>query len=108
MAASKVLWMRSLLAEINVVSIPTPIIWCDNQSATALASNLKFHSRAKYIELDVHFLREKVANHSLQIQYVPSHDQTAYIFTKALPSQSFHYLCSKLNILTNVELAGGC
>lgn len=108
MIASEVLWMRSLLAKLQIEFISLPIIWCDNQSATALASNPKFHSRTKHIELDVHFLREKVANKNLQIQYVPSHDQTADILTKALTFQPFHYLRSKLNILSNVELEGGC
>lgn len=108
MTTSEVLWMRSLLAKLQIEFIYLPIIWCDNQSATALASNPKFHSRTKHIELDVHFLREKVANKNLQIQYVPSHDQTADILTKALTFQPFHYLHSKLNILSNVELEGGC
>ena len=52
--------VKSLSTEIGISLVSAPIIWCDNQSAAALASNPKFHSRTKYIELDVHFLREKV------------------------------------------------
>lgn len=74
MAALEILWMRSLLTEIGLTSLLTPIIWCDNQSTAALASNPKFHARTKNIELDVHFLREKVANKSIAIQYIPSID----------------------------------
>ncbi|KAH9744520.1 retrovirus-related pol polyprotein from transposon RE1 [Citrus sinensis] len=98
LAASEVLWMKSLLTELGVSLISTPVIWCDNQSAAALTSNPKFHARTKHIELDVHFLREKVANQSLQVSYIPSSDNTADILTKALAHKPFHYLCSKLNL----------
>ena len=98
LAASEVLWIKSLLTELGVSLISTPVIWCDNQSAAALTSNPKFHARTKHIELDVHFLREKVANQSLQVSYIPSSDNTADILTKALAHKPFHYLCSKLNL----------
>ncbi|KAH9736625.1 retrovirus-related pol polyprotein from transposon RE1 [Citrus sinensis] len=98
LAASEVLWIKSLLTELGVSLISTPVIWCDNQSAAALTSNPKFHARTKHIELDVHFFREKVANQSLQVSYIPSSDNTADILTKALAHKPFHYLCSKLNL----------
>ena len=43
-----------------------------------------FHSSTKHIELDVHFLREKVVVDSLQVHYIFSSDQTTNILTKAL------------------------
>ena len=64
MAASEVLRLKSLLIEISISLVSTPVIWCDNQSAAALASNHKFHPQTKHIELDVHFLREKIDNQS--------------------------------------------
>ncbi|KAH9652916.1 retrovirus-related pol polyprotein from transposon RE1 [Citrus sinensis] len=98
MAASEVLWLKSLLTEIGISLVSTPVIWCDNQSAAALASNPKFHSRTKHIELDVHFLREKVANQNFQISYVPSSHNSADILTKALAYHPFHYLRDKLTL----------
>ncbi|KAH9770188.1 reverse transcriptase Ty1/copia-type domain-containing protein [Citrus sinensis] len=98
MAASEVFWLKSLLTEISISLVSTPVIWCDNQSAAALASNPKFHSRTKHIELDVHFLREKVANKSFQVSYVPSSDNSADILTKALAYHPFHYLRDKLTL----------
>lgn len=62
--------LSSLLVELQIEFLSPPIIWCDNQSATTLANNPKFHSRTKHIELDIHFLHEKVANKSLPIQHV--------------------------------------
>lgn len=94
------LWIRSSLTELGVTLTSTPILWCDNQSATALASNPKFHSRTKHIELDVHFLQEKVATQSFQVRYVPSSDNVADIMTKALSYHPFRSLCTKLNLIT--------
>ncbi|KAH9754624.1 retrovirus-related pol polyprotein from transposon RE1 [Citrus sinensis] len=108
MAAAEVLWIRSLLAEIGLALSSIPIIWCDNQSAAALASNPKFHSRTKHIELDVHFVREKVAAQCLKVQYISSSEQTADILTKALSYHPFLYLRDKLNLTSSVELEGGC
>lgn len=94
------LWIRSSLTELGVTLTSTPILWCDNQSATALASNPKFHSRTKHIELDVHFLQEKVATQSFQVRYVPSSDNVTDIMTKALSYHLFRSLCTKHNLIT--------
>ncbi|RVW21947.1 Retrovirus-related Pol polyprotein from transposon RE2 [Vitis vinifera] len=47
------------------------------------------HSRSKHIELDLHFIREKVLRQELQICYVPSTDQLADILTKHLSISQF-------------------
>ncbi|RVW86354.1 Retrovirus-related Pol polyprotein from transposon RE2 [Vitis vinifera] len=58
-------WIRMLLKELHI-SLPTaPTIWCDNSGALALASNPVFHARTKHIEVDFHFIREKVANRDI-------------------------------------------
>lgn len=74
MAASEVLWLRSILTELVVLPLSIPTIYCDNQSATTLGNNPKFQSRTKHIKLDIHLLREKVANKSIQIHYVSGYD----------------------------------
>ena len=44
-----------------------------------------FHARTKHIEVDYHFVRERVKNRLLEIDFVSSKDQVADGFTKALP-----------------------
>lgn len=56
----------------------------------------------KHVELDIHFVQEKVVAKQFSIHFVPSNDQTANIFTKALNYGQFHYLRCKLNILLNL------
>lgn len=64
--------------------------------ATSLASNPIFHARKKHIEIDVHFIRDKVLAKELEIRFGPSEEQTADIFTKILSVPCFRFLRDKL------------
>jgi hypothetical protein len=48
------------------------IVYCDNVSASYLAANPVNHCRTKHVELDVHFVREKVALGQLRVLHVPT------------------------------------
>ena len=93
-------WIRMLLKELHI-SLPTaPTIWCDNSGALALASNPVFHARTKHIEVDFHFIREKVANRDISLQFIGSYDQPADIFTKGLSLARFCLLRDKLMVVS--------
>lgn len=91
-------WLQELLKELKVKSSTAPVVWCDNLSASALASNPVYHARTKNIELDVHFVRDKVLEKKIEIRYVPTQDQIADCFTKGLAPERFRYLIGKLNV----------
>ncbi|XP_031263585.1 secreted RxLR effector protein 161-like [Pistacia vera] len=69
-AATKVIWVQHLFKELGIEVKKTPIIWCDNMSAGTLSSNPVFHARTKHIKIDVHYVRELVAEKNLAVQYV--------------------------------------
>ena len=73
-------------------------IWCDNNSAIALATNLVFHARTKHVEVDFHFVREKIDRKQLQVIHVPTEFQKADIFTKSLTISRFEFLRDKLQL----------
>lgn len=73
-----------------------PTLWCDNVSALDLASNPIFHARTKHIEVDYHFVRQKVLNQDVMIKYISTVDPLVDLFTKSLPSPRFLSLLTKL------------
>ncbi|XP_062085272.1 uncharacterized mitochondrial protein AtMg00810-like [Humulus lupulus] len=106
--AAELSWLLELLKEMHIQIPTTPIIWCDNISASALAANPVYHARTKHIELDVHFVRDKVLQKQLDIRYIPSHDQIAGCLTKGLSPSRFQFLVDKLQVMESpCSLRGG-
>ena len=96
---AELIWLKSLFKELNISIDPGPaVIWCDNIGAAALASNSVFHARTKHIEVDVHFIREKIAAKVVELRHVPSAENVADILTKPLHIPQFVHLVSKLNM----------
>jgi histone deacetylase 1/2 len=66
-ATAELIWVQSLLQELRISQARPPVLWCDNIGATYLSSNPVFHARTKHIEVDFHFVRERVNQKQLQI-----------------------------------------
>src|SRR5260370_42269010 len=82
------------------ISHSTPItLLIDNQSAIALAENPIFHARSKHIEVRHHWIHEKIEGCSIKLEYVPTVDQTADIFTKALDAEKFRKFQNALGVV---------
>jgi hypothetical protein len=83
-AVAESCWLPQLL-ELHI-SIPSAtIVYCDNVSAVYMTANPVHHRRMKHIEIDIHFVREKVALGQFRVLHVPSTHQFADIMTKGLP-----------------------
>lgn len=95
-ASMELIWIKSLLTEIGFFLPQTPVLWCDNKSAAAMASNPVLHARTKHIEIDVHFVRDKVLKQELDVRYISSEDQLADMLTKPLSIARFQSLVLKL------------
>ncbi|GKA68939.1 cysteine-rich receptor-like protein kinase 8 [Tanacetum coccineum] len=81
------------------ISTSTPIpIFCDNQSSISLAANPVQHARTKHIEIDCHFVREKIKACILLPIYIPTHHQVADALTKGLSRSPFHKCISKFGM----------
>jgi len=74
------------------------LVYCDNVSAIYLSCNPVQHQRTKHIEMDIHFIREKVARGEVRVPHVPSRYQIADIFTKGLPLILFEDFRNSLSV----------
>jgi hypothetical protein len=82
-------WLCQLLQELHI-SIPlATVVNCDNVSVVYMTANPVHHRRTKHIEIDIHFVREKVALGQFRVLHVPSAYQFADMMTKGLPVQLF-------------------
>jgi hypothetical protein len=102
-ATTELIWIQYLLREFGISQDQPPVLWCDNIGATYLSSNPVFHARTKHIEVDYHFVRERVAQKLLQIKFILSKDQLADIFTKPLSLPQFEGCRRNLNLLKSLE-----
>jgi hypothetical protein len=94
-------WLRQLLHELQAPPSRYTLIYCDNISVVYLSTNLVQHQRTKHVEIDLHFVREKVAIGQVHVLHAPTISQFADIFTKGLPSLLFNEFQSSLNICSD-------
>jgi hypothetical protein len=108
-AVAETVWLHQLLTELHRPLQQATIIYCDNILAVYMSSNPVQHRRTKHIEIDIHFVREKVALGQVRVLHVPTTAQFADIFTKGLPTQPFFDIRFSLNVVEpHVDTAGGC
>ncbi|XP_042964638.1 uncharacterized mitochondrial protein AtMg00810-like [Carya illinoinensis] len=96
--AAELTWLSILLQDLRLPLFKTPILHCDNMSALFMTVNPVLHAWTKHIELDYHYVRERVALGSLETKFVTSHDQLADLFTKLLLKTQFKQLRNKLGL----------
>jgi hypothetical protein len=97
-ATTELIWVEAVLDELGVSLKEKPCLCCDNLGATYLSANPIFHARTKHIEIDYHFVRERVADKKLSIEFISNMDQVADGFTKALAVKDLHEFKRNLNL----------
>jgi hypothetical protein len=84
--SKQVVWLRNLLTELGTTAAESPTrMYLDNRGAIDIAKDPKHHQRTKHIDVQHHYIRERVALKILDIEHIPSCDMLADGFTKALP-----------------------
>jgi len=94
----ELLWLKIILEDLRIKSDDLTRLYCDNKSAISIAHNLVQHDRTKHIEVDRHFIKEKLDTGLICTLYVPSQDNLADILMKGLNSNYFQSIVSKLGM----------
>jgi Reverse transcriptase (RNA-dependent DNA polymerase)/Pol polyprotein, beta-barrel domain/gag-polypeptide of LTR copia-type/GAG-pre-integrase domain len=87
--ARDAIWFRNLLSDLGHPMISPTTIHIDNQSAIAIAQNERFSERTKHFEVGHHFVREKLEDGIISLEYIPTDKQPADILTKPLAADKF-------------------
>jgi hypothetical protein len=108
-AVAECIWLRQLLGELHCAATSATLVYCDNISAVYLSANPVHHRRTKHVELDIHFVRERVALGDIRVLHVPTRQQLADFMTKGLLTNIFQEFRSSLCVSSgDVTTAGGC
>ena len=67
-------WIMYLLHDLGVILRSVPILCRDSMTALYMAVNPVIHDRTKHVEMDYHFVREKMVRGQLLTQFVRSKD----------------------------------
>ena len=95
----ELLWIRNLLGELGFKRNHSMQLNCDNKAAIDITHNPVQHDRTKHVEVDKHFIKEKLEAKIIKISFVKSVDQLADVHIKAVTGKVFHNSLSKLGMI---------
>jgi hypothetical protein len=97
-ACCELTWLRHLLRDLGISHQESALLYCDNKVALHIAANPFFHERTRHIEVDCHFIRDKIQDGSITTRHVDSAHQLANILTKLLGKEIFVPMVRKLGV----------
>ncbi|GJT50638.1 ribonuclease H-like domain-containing protein [Tanacetum coccineum] len=107
---SEVIWILKIQKDLHCKNLLPVSLYCDSNSTIKIAANLIFHERTKHLEIDLHFVREKILNGVVKTVKVDFANQIADILTKGLDTIQHKSLVNKLGLfdIYQAETKGGC
>ncbi|KAK3011850.1 hypothetical protein RJ639_010446 [Escallonia herrerae] len=107
MATQECVWLKRLISDIYAKVEYVIPIHCENESAIKLAENPLFLARTKHIEVQHHFVREKVLGQEITLEKVRTGDQVADILTKVLTKEKFEMFRDALGVIDSKHALRG-
>ena len=94
----ELLWIKNVLSYFGSKQNETMSLYYDNTSAITIAHNLVQHDRTKHVEIDRHFVKEKLEAGIISFPFVRSELQMADVLTKGVSSRVFNKSLFKLGM----------
>ncbi|KAA0053629.1 Beta-galactosidase [Cucumis melo var. makuwa] len=93
------IWLQKVLSDLHQ-ECETPLkLFCDNKVAISIANNPVQHDRTIHVEINRHFIKERLDSGSICILYIPSSQQIVDVLTKGLLRPHFDLCVSKLGLI---------
>ena len=102
-AATQCIWLQGLLSEFGIQYQMSTVIFCDNQGTIQISTDLVQRQRTKHIEIHMHYIWGLIHDRVISLQYCPTEQQVADIFTKSFTEKKFSDL---RDLLVVVETTG--
>ncbi|GKE36305.1 ribonuclease H-like domain-containing protein, partial [Tanacetum coccineum] len=96
---SEVIWILKILKDLHCENLLPVKLFCDSNPAILIAANPVFHERTKHLEIDLHFVREKILNGVVKTMEVDSANQITDMLTKGLDTMQHNFLVKKLGMI---------
>jgi hypothetical protein len=88
-AVKEAIWWRRFLGELGQPTDSPTTVYSDNAGSISLAHNPEHHARTKHIDVKYHLTREHLQLGTISLQRVPTDENTADVFTKALSRDTY-------------------
>ncbi|CAL2258162.1 unnamed protein product [Prunus armeniaca] len=105
-AITQAIWLLFVLEDFGQLQTEATPLHCDNISAIAITKNPVFHQKTKHIDRKYHFIKDALQEGVINLEYCPTNEQPADIFTKPLAKDRFNYLRGMLGVKSAQDLQG--
>jgi hypothetical protein len=97
MATDELICVGKLLKDFGIETTPI-LLRVDNAATTAILNNPIENLKSMYLETHFHFVRERVANGAIVVEWIPTDDQLADMFTKPLQKVKLARMCEAIGL----------
>jgi hypothetical protein len=101
-ATKEAMWLKKLMHDLRIWRGPLQIL-CGNQGAIKFSKHHIEHARSKHIDVQWHFLREKIAEGDIAIEYCNTKEMIAHCMTKAVSREIFEICLNGLGMVRGFQ-----
>jgi hypothetical protein len=99
-ATTECIYLRNLIADIDISQKGPTTIREDNQTVIKLAEDETSHKRTKHITVKYHYFKEQQDIGTISIFYISSENNLADFFTKPQCRVQHQQICKRLGLFT--------